>query len=125
MLMRFKKNYVILVILCMIAFITNCSGCASITDVKVAQISKASAESILISAKTLQNTGTLTADQYKEVAKYYDMYADAQNTAIDARVAWLRAGKPADATTLNKAVAAAGAALTDFMAIAVKYNLVK
>lgn len=124
---KYQRLYAVLMVFCLLAFMASCqSGCSTTnTDVKVAQVGKASAESILVGAKALQNSKVITEEQYKEIAKYYDMYAVAQNAAIDARVAWLRAGKPKDATKLDKAIAASASALTSFMEIAIRYKLVE
>lgn len=103
-------------------------GCTGGAFVKSTEATRTFAESVLYEARVSQNKGQLTAEQFATVKGVYDKLYDAQNSVIDARIAYLKAteGEQAKAEfNFKQATAVLGSVSADFVALAVKYGLGK
>lgn len=90
--------------------------------VKGFQAGKVVAETVLYESRILQNQGKMDAATFDKVRGLYDKWAVAQNSAIDARIAYLRSGAATDKSNLDKWSAVVSECVTGLVAIATQFG---
>lgn len=91
----YKRVSIALLVVLAVLMFTACPGTQN-QYVTSTATTKTVAEDILFYARVYQNMGKISAAQFEEVRKAYEAVRSAQDTFIDARIAYLKA--PADAT---------------------------
>lgn len=99
-------------------------SCGTQSFVKPVKITKDTAEAALYQARVMQNNGTLTADQFATVRKAYDALKTAQDTVIDARVAYLADGSATKKAALDAALTALANELANLTRVAGDFGII-
>ena len=119
-----RKYFAALVALIMIAMALGCAS-GNKPFLTTAMETKVAAEDALYYARAFYNAGRLSEQQFNSVRQAYDALYVVQNSAIDARIAYLK--MPADATAEQKykvALAQVTQAALKFTEIALALGLI-
>lgn len=108
--------------ICMVFALLIAFTACGIKSVKGFQVSKEIAETVLYESRVLQNQGKMDAATFDKVKGIYDKLKVAQDSAINARIAYLKTNSAADQTTLDKYSAVVSELTIGLIAIATQFG---
>jgi len=117
-----RKKFVMAAI-CMLLLCVACQQCSTVQTTKPYEIGKVTAETILYEARVLQNRGQLSAADFESIKGIYDKLRDAQDVAIDARIALIKYHSADNDKKVEAAMLEVVRLSTELLTLASKYNI--
>lgn len=121
--MKITRNTKLATFLMITVLMLALAACGTPSFVKPTHVTKDTAETVLYQARVMQNKGTLTAAQFDTVRKAYDALKVAQDTVIDARIAYLTESTTTKQAILNAAISGVSKNLAAFMQLATDFGI--